>query len=301
MNWHTTRQQLSMGSLPYIMAIVNLTPDSFSDGGRYTSRQNALDLIDACLSLGVQIIDVGGQSTRPGAQIIPAKEEWDRIKMLLSEIISIAKDRALVSVDTFYGYVAAKALDMGVDIINDVSGGDWVADHTWPVIAAHARCGYILTHSQGPPDIMQRNPSYQNIIQEILQYFTQKIQELEALGIAQQRIVIDPGIGFGKTTSHNLEILRHLSQFKKFQRPILISLSRKRLIRDILQMPPILDPHDSTSIQTLDRATNLLNLIATQNGANIWRVHNTAQALQTIQLWKAYKNMQTQEPQTPQI
>ncbi len=283
-----------MFDAPHVMAVVNITPDSFSDGARYNTYSDYIRYIEKILTLNVKIIDIGGQSTRPGANIIDPETEWNRINLVLSESIKMAQGKALISVDTFYGYVAAKALDMGADIINDVSGAEWVRDHTWPIIASHPSCGYVLTHAKGTPDLMQKNPTYENIIQQIHDYFSKKIEQLQVLGIAPERITIDPGIGFGKTTEHNLQILRHLNQFKTFNRPILIGLSRKRILRDILHIPSTIQPQDSTTIDLLDHATSVLNLIATTNGAHIWRVHNPLNAIQTIRLWKAYKGIPAQ-------
>jgi dihydropteroate synthase len=287
MHWITASHPLSILDSPHIMAILNVTPDSFSDGSPHATDADHLRAIESFLHLGVSIIDIGGQSTRPGATLIDPHTEWQRIHSILPRAIALSQGHALISVDTFYGYVAAKALDAGAHIINDVSGAQWTSDTTWPIIASHPTCGYVLTHAQDPPATMHLNPTYENIIQQIQHYFSQKIQHLQSLGVSPHRIAIDPGIGFAKNTQHNLHILRNLQAFQDLHRPILIGLSRKRLIRDLLQLPTLTPPIDPSTLDLLDNATTLFNLIATTRGAHIWRVHNPQKALTAIRLWKA--------------
>ncbi|MCS7063899.1 MAG: dihydropteroate synthase [Methylacidiphilales bacterium] len=277
MKWTTSSLTLHTSNGPFIMGIINITPDSFSDGGRNWNEKHALRSIKAMIAAKVDIIDIGGQSTRPGATLITAKEEWRRIHHILCKTVDLAKGKCLISVDTFYGDVAAKALECGADIINDVSGGNWCQDNTWPVIASHPSCGYVLTHSKGTPQTMQINPTYQDVVQEVVQDLHKKLSHLTSLGIHPNRVAIDPGIGFGKTTEHNLTLLNSLQHLKTLKRPILIGLSRKRFLREILGIP--LQSRKTKHLSQLDQATQILNALLTlKKAAHIWRVHNTDQA-----------------------
>ncbi len=252
---------------PLIMGILNVTPDSFYDGGRYADLSSQLEQVEKMLREGADIIDIGGESTRPGSQPISSEEELKRILPIVREVRRLFPD-ALISVDTYKADVAKVVIEEGVDLINDISGGAQA-----PEIWHHCErggVGYVLSHFKGDPPVMEREPSYSNVVEEILKFFAEKINLLKNFSI--KTIIIDPGIGFGKKVEHNYQILAKLEEFKKLGYPLLIGLSRKSLLWKLLELTP----------EEVLPATIALNAISLIKGADILRVHDISPALQTI-------------------
>lgn len=263
-------------STPAIMGIVNLTPDSFFDGGTLSSDKDLLDRVEFQLKNGAKIVDIGGQSTRQGAEVIQADDEWERINKAIS-IIMKEFPQTILSIDTFYSTVAKKAADLGAGIINDISGGSM--DSEMFSTMAQLKLPYILMHIPGTPQTMHQIPEYGNIVNEVSVYFDKKISALKSHGVEQ--IILDPGFGFGKTVDQNYSLLKNLSSFHEFQLPILAGLSRKSMINKILKTNP-------------DKALNgttVLNTIAILNKASILRVHDVIEAQQVITLVEHYRNV----------
>jgi dihydropteroate synthase len=275
---HDPASILSTSSSPKIMGIINATPDSFSDGGKYLDHSRAMDRIHIMLKNGADIIDVGGESTRPGANPVSEEEELDRVIPLLEKAIPTFGD-AIFSVDTTKHGVAKKALEAGAQIVNDVSGlqkEPRLAD-----LCAEYDATYVLMHSQGDPKTMQDNPDYDNVVEDLSSFFEQKILEAKKKGV--HHIILDPGIGFGKTLEHNLKLIAHLDKFKKFGFPILVGASRKSMIGSILDNRP-----------TDERITGTvaLHYHALINGANILRVHDVKEASDSIRIFNAVQSQQ---------
>lgn len=256
---------------PLIMGILNLTADSFFDGGKYQSVEQALSQTEKMLTEGVDIIDIGAASTKPGSELIDPAKEWEMIKPVLTAILQKFPE-IIVSVDTYNSFTAEQSIKHGAHIINDISGGNF-DKNMFKTIAA-LKVPYILMHLKGEPKNMQENPQYQNVVTEVMDFFTEKINELKALGVND--IILDPGFGFGKTLNHNYELLNNLNLFEIFELPILVGLSRKSMISKVLNI----------SSKDALNGTSILNTIALMNGANILRVHDVKEAKQCVELIK---------------
>lgn len=226
----------TLGPAPfYIMGIVNTTPDSFSDGGRHLAVEDALAHCRTLIAQGAALLDIGGESTRPFAAPVFLAEELARVKPVVEGALELPEVRAgqvAVSVDTRNAPVAAAVLEAGVAMINDVSG--CLHDPGLLDVLAEYKPGYVLMHSQGSPETMQRDPNYADVTAEVAAYFEERLTVLTRAGLPEERILLDPGIGFGKTLEHNLELLRNLKVFKRFGRPLLIGLSNKSLWHKLL-------------------------------------------------------------------
>lgn len=257
--------------IPVIMGIVNLTPDSFYDGGTYTDISNIMNKIQQYIDEGVGIVDVGAMSTKPGSKILPQSEEMGRLSHIIPKL-KAKFNQILFSIDTIYGQTANYCLDNGFDIVNDVSAGS-IDPSIFEVVAKYG-CPYVLMHSSDIPETMQHNPIYDNVILEIIQFFQQKLKTLRKYGI--EDVIVDPGFGFGKSTDHNFKILKSLSTFKMLGKPILAGISRKSMICKTLQI----SPKDEEALL----ATSALHMIALANGANILRVHDVKAAAHAIEL-----------------
>lgn len=219
-----------LGDFPKLMGIVNVTPDSFSDGGKWVTQQAAIDHALQLVEEGADILDIGGESTRPGSDFVSVSEELNRVIPVITELAS--RVSVPISIDTTKSEVAAEALSAGASIVNDISGLTFdtkIID----VCAAHS-CGVIAMHIQGTPKTMQLNPHYDDAVNDIRSWLINRCDELESRGIARERIVIDPGIGFGKTAQHNLDILSNVAAFRNFGRPVLIGHSRKGFLKKLL-------------------------------------------------------------------
>lgn len=255
---------------PVVMGILNITPDSFFDGGNYFSPQEAINHAIDMKNQGAKIIDIGAVSTRPFAENISEEEEWERISEVLPMLRKVIPE-TWISVDTYRASIAMKALEAGADMINDISAGQ-MDSAMFPAIA-ELGAPYIMMHMQGAPQTMQQDPRYENVTDDILKFFTKRIKEFQSFE-SRSPIIIDPGFGFGKTVDHNYQLLNSLSRFKSFGFPVLAGISRKSMINRVLGIKPE---------QALN-GTTVLNTICLLNGADILRVHDVKEACEAIQL-----------------
>ena len=258
---------------PRVMGILNLTPDSFFDGGKHKSLEKAINKTKQMVDEGASFIDVGAYSSRPGAEHISQEEELKRLFFLKELIIEFPN--TYFSIDTFRAEVAKFAIENGASIVNDISGGE--ADDRMYNTVAELQVPYICMHMKGSPQNMQKHPEYENIINELAFYFSEKMQKLNLLGVND--VILDPGFGFGKTVEHNFEILRRINEIMIFDTPFLIGVSRKSMINKTLNVP---------STEALN-GTTALNSLALLNGASILRVHDVKEAIETIKLVQAYR------------
>lgn len=259
-------------SRPQVMGILNVTPDSFFDGGRYDDPAHALRQAEKMLREGAAILDVGGASSRPGAAEVSAEEEARRVVPLV-EALSAEFPGAILSVDTWRAPIARAAVEAGAGIVNDISAGR-LDENLLPAVAELA-VPYILMHMQGTPTTMQQAPSYQDVVTEVLDFFLEKIGRLRALGVRD--IVLDPGFGFGKTVEHNYQLLNNLSTFSAVTGlPVLAGLSRKSMICKVLKVNP----------EHALNGTTALHMVALQQGARILRAHDVREAQEVIRLWE---------------
>lgn len=256
-------------SSPKVMGILNITPDSFFDGGKYNNQSSIISHVEKMLSEGATFIDIGAYSSRPGAKHISKDEELHRIipviELLLNEFPQI-----LISVDTFRSTIAKQSIEKGACIVNDISAGNM--DSKMFETIANLQIPYIIMHMQGTPQNMQANPTYTDVVKEVLYYFSQKIEKLRALGVND--IIADVGFGFGKTQTHNFELLSNLTLFKNLDVPLLAGLSRKSMLYK---------PLNKTSNEALN-ATTVANTIALLNGASILRVHDVKEAVEAVKI-----------------
>ena len=253
-----------------IMGIINVTPDSFSDGGKYANVEAAVMRAKQMVADGADIIDIGGESSRPGAEPISANEECRRVVPVVQALAE--QFQIPISVDTYKAEVAYEALSAGACVINDITALH--GDPNMCQILADAQAGVILMHMQGVPATMQKAPTYQNVVVEVHAWLTEVASQAVDRGIDSSRIMIDPGIGFGKTFDHNLEILRNLIQFRGIGYPLLVGVSRKKFIGQILDLP-VHQREEGTA------ATVAWSII---NGANVVRVHDVAKMKQVVQV-----------------
>ena len=256
-------------SIPKIMGVLNVTPDSFYDGGIYSSEKKILKQVEKMVLDGADIIDVGGYSSKPGATSITIEEEEKRVIPIIKLIYKTFKE-SIISVDTFRSEISEKSINAGASIINDISGGD--LDNNIYKIAGKYKTPYIIMHMSGNPSNMQNNPVYKNINYEIIKNLSKKIDLAQSNGVGD--IIIDPGFGFGKTIEHNYQILNNLKLYKILDKPILVGISRKSMIYKLLKTEP------SKALN----GTTVLNTIALINGANILRVHDVKEAKEVIKL-----------------
>ena len=258
---------------PLVMGIINITPDSFYNGSSQQTNASVLAQATKMINEGAGIIDIGGQSTRPGSERISIKEEVQRVLPAI-EIILKNFPETIISVDTYQSKVAEECVNAGAAIINDISAGNM--DSAMISTVAKLQVPYICMHMKGTPQDMQQHPTYENVTMEVLDFFIQKTNECRRSGIND--VIIDPGFGFGKTIAHNFTLLRELSAFKMLDKPIMAGLSRKLTIYKTLGV---------TAEQALN-GTTVLNTLALQNGANILRVHDVKEAKEVVTLWEIY-------------
>ncbi len=259
---------------PLVMGIINITPDSFYRGHLNGGNEEIFNLAGKMITDGADILDIGGQSSRPGSKIISAQDEMDRIIPAIRLIRKHYKE-IILSVDTFYGTVAEKAVEEGVSIVNDISAGE--LDKRMIDTVAALQVPYICMHMKGTPETMQKNIYYDDVVKEVIEFFIQKIDECHRAGIND--IIIDPGFGFGKTIEHNFDLLKNLSLFKILDKPILAGLSRKSTITKTLNI----------SVEEALNGTTVLNTLALNNGADILRVHDVKEAKEVSNIISAYK------------
>lgn len=264
-----------------IMGILNVTPDSFYDGGKHSTHEAIEKQVDKMIMEGAAIIDVGTYSSRPGAAHISVDEEWVRLEFALNIIRKKYPD-ILISVDTFRSQLAERALrDFNIQMINDISAG--LMDPELPEIVSRYSAPYVIMHMQGTPQTMQNNPHYDHLINDIMNFFNDRITYLKSLDIYD--IIVDPGFGFGKTLDQNYQLLHHLNDFSLLEMPLLAGLSRKSMIYKFL----------NTVADEALTGTIVLNTLAAMNGADILRVHDVKEAKEAILLTHKYKNSKINE------
>jgi len=252
-----------------VMGILNITTDSFFDGGKYLTKNKILERCKKMILEGASIIDIGAQSSRPGAKPIDLETEKKRLLTAISYVKQYFPN-IIISVDTYNAEIARICLLNGANMINDISGGEM--DKEMFEIVADLNAPYIMMHMQGTPEIMQEDPQYKNVVDDILILFEKKIKQLSNKGF--QKIIIDPGFGFGKNLQHNYQLLNNLEKFKKFGFPIIVGISRKSMIYSLLD----------TKAEYALNGTTIANVVALQNGANILRVHDVKQAVECIKI-----------------
>jgi dihydropteroate synthase len=269
MKWELRDQTLDL-CIPRVMGILNVTPDSFSDGGRHLDPDAALDRAMQIQQEGADLIDIGGESTRPGAAAVSAEEEWKRLEPVLKSIQG--KIRIPLSVDTRRGEVARRALEAGAQVINDVSGGrDPELLHT----VAEAGSGYVLMHMRGEPSDMMAQTRYQDVLKEVQRELAISLQRAQDAGILIQKICVDPGFGFAKDSAQNFQLLQGLESFARWGCPLLVGISRKRMLRELVGEDPT----------ALKQASVAAALTAVERGALIVRVHDV---LETVEVIRTY-------------
>lgn len=282
-------QKISLRFPPTLIAgIVNVTPDSFSDGGRYFDQAAALVQAHELTRQGAHILDLGGESTRPGSLPVGCEKEQRRILPLLAVLLEERESgRAatppgltglpfagpLISLDTWRADTAAKAVQLGCDIINDVSGGTF--DPAMDEIVGHYRPGYVLCHSPERPEIMQDNPEYNDVVEDVYAFFATRMEALVKAGLSVECIVLDPGIGFGKTLQHNIDLLRGLERFRALGRPLYVGLSRKGMFKQLFDLP---------RGEARDHATGVMSALLRERNVDIIRVHEVAGTMQALRL-----------------
>jgi len=257
---------------PLVMGIINATPDSFYSGSRFNEAEGVLAQVDKMLGAGADIIDIGGQSTRPASELISAEEEIKRVIPVIKSVVKKFPD-TIISVDTFYSNVASAAVEEGASMVNDISSGNM--DKKMIATVAALQVPYILMHMKGTPQNMQQNAVYENTTREVLDFFITRTNELKKAGITD--IIIDPGFGFAKTIDQNFELLKNLPVFKMLDRPILIGVSRKSTIYKTLGI----------NVEDALNGTTVLNTIGLMNGASVLRVHDVKEAKEAVTLFSA--------------
>lgn len=269
--WLCGRFELDL-SRPIVMGILNVTPDSFSDGGSYGSPQDAVAAGLRMVDEGAQVVDVGGESTRPGAEPVSIDEELERVGPVVAELAACG---VCVSVDTRHPTVAAGALRAGAAIINDVSG---FRDPAMALVAAGSDAGLVVMHMLGEPSSMQSAPVYDDVVSDVTAYLRERVASLTSAGVARERIALDPGLGFGKTTAHNLELLRSTDRLVELGYPVLIGASRKRFIGEITG---VAEPEARLA------GSVVVALEVVRRGASIVRVHDVAATVQALDMYRA--------------
>ena len=268
--------QLMDLSTPKVMGILNVTPDSFYAGSRKETTSDIVNRVEQIITEGADMIDIGAYSSRPNAEHVSTKEEMARLRKGLEAIREVAPE-AIVSVDTFRADVASMCVEeYGTALINDISGGQM--DERMFDTVARLDVPYIMMHMQGTPQSMQQHPHYDNLLKEVFLYFARKVQQLRDLGVKD--IILDPGFGFGKTMEHNYELLSHLEEFRIFELPLLVGVSRKSMIYRLLDITP----------QEALNGTTVLDTICLLKGADILRVHDVKEAVETVRIVQAMRN-----------
>lgn len=271
MFWQTSNHRIDL-SWPRVMGIVNTTPDSFSDGGQFADANAALDHCKRLIDEGADILDIGGESSRPGAAPVSLEQERRRVLPVLEAALALGRP---VSIDTTKPELMAQALALGVDIINDINALN--APGAIDVVAAHRSCGVCLMHMQGDPQTMQARATYADVVSQVREVLAARVETLRGRGIAADRIVLDPGIGFGKTVEHNFELLRRQRELLDLGHPLLAGWSRKSSIGAV------------TGREAGDRVAGSVAaaLAAVLNGASIVRVHDVAATVDALKVWRA--------------
>lgn len=260
------------------MGIVNVTPDSFSDGGEWLSPAKAVDHALELIEQGADVLDIGGESTRPGAEPVSVEEELRRVVPVIESLA--ARTSVPISIDTMKSKVASEALAAGAKIINDVSAFEF--DPQMMEVAAGSDCGVILMHMLGTPQTMQAHPEYDDVVAEVAEYLSDRAKSVEEAGIESQRIMIDPGIGFGKTADHNLQLLTSISTFRDLGYPVLIGHSRKRFLAKII----------GRSVEERLAGTVGVSIALAQQHTDMIRVHDVAAVKDALAAWNCLATFQ---------
>lgn len=271
--WKAGKFSWNLDGMALVMAILNVTPDSFSDGGLHLDPVDTLAAARRFIGEGADILDVGGESTRPGAAEVGSDDEISRVIPVIKKLVSIGT--VAVSIDTCKAEVAAAGLAAGVAIVNDVTG---LQDPAMIDVCASSDCGVVVMHMQGNPRTMQKSPTYEDVVSEIGSFFEERLETLVSAGIESERIVFDPGIGFGKSLSHNLELLNRVEDYRVHDRPILMGLSRKSFIGQLL---------GDSAMSRREFSTQALTALTRQRGAMIHRVHQVREAVQVLRMTEA--------------
>jgi dihydropteroate synthase len=258
------------------MGIVNVTPDSFSDGGQFLDPNRAIDQALQLVGEGADIVDVGGESTRPGAEPVSAEAEVRRVAPVIAGIVQ--RSDVLISIDTYKASVARAAIAAGAGIVNDVSGLS--LDPGMIDLLAETEVGYVCMHMQGTPQTMQHDPHYDDVVREVCEFFEQRLCELEQAGVSRDRVVLDPGIGFGKTAEHNLQLLHNIAALRSLGRPVLIGHSRKRFLKRLL----------GRAVDERQAGTVGISIAVASQRADIIRVHDVAANRDALLAWRAILN-----------
>ena len=273
MQWATGNHTFIFPRKTLIMGIVNVTPDSFSDGGLFFNTNRAVDHALKLVDEGADILDIGGESTRPGAASISVKEELNRVIPVIDKLSK--QSEAIISVDTHKPVVAEEAINAGASIINDI-GANNNNSKMWNIISS-TKAGYICMHMQGSPESMQKNPFYEDVISDVCNFFQERLNSFEEHGISAEQIAFDPGIGFGKSLKHNIELMSQLNKFNVFQRPVLIGASRKSFIEKLLGTP----------VEKRLPASLTCATWAIMQGSQIIRAHEVAETVQAVRMAEA--------------
>ncbi len=263
---------LNFRKIPNIMGVLNLTPDSFSDGGKFNSKKKGINHAINLINCGANLIDVGGESTRPGSKVIKEDLEWQRIEKILKSLI---KKKIPISLDTRKSRIMIKGVDLGVKLINDVSGLEF--DSQTLSILKKFKVPFVIQHSQGTPENMQKNPRYKNELLDIYDFFEKKIKLLRSKGIKHNKIILDPGIGFGKNLKHNMNLIRNISIFHSLGFPILVGNSRKRFIKELS------GKNDS---KFRNGGTIASSIYLMMQGVQILRIHDVNETIQGLKIFK---------------
>ncbi len=259
-----------------LMGIVNVTPDSFSDGGKFIDAHRAIEHALQLVAEGADIIDIGGESTRPGAVPVAQEVEMSRVLPVIRELIQVSKISVPVSIDSMKPAVVRAALEGGASIVNDVAGNR--DDRTMWQLVRETNAAYVLMHMQGTPQTMQREPRYENVTRDVSRFYDERLIRLHECGVSSEQIILDPGIGFGKTCEHNLELLAGLSHFRTYQRPVMVGASRKGFIGQV-----------TGATDSAERLPGSLACAcaAVQAGAQIIRTHDVAATRQALRMTEA--------------
>ncbi|WP_240928286.1 dihydropteroate synthase [Thalassoroseus pseudoceratinae] len=277
--WRVGDKSFDWTELPTLMGIVNVTPDSFSDGGSWLDVDRAVEHALSLVEQGAGILDIGGESTRPGADPVSFDEELRRVLPVVEELSS--RTDVPISIDTTKAEVARQTLAAGASIVNDISGLTF--DPDMPGVCAEENAGVVCMHIQGTPQTMQNEPHYEDVLREVLEFLEHRMEVLESAGIPRERIVLDPGIGFGKTATHNLELLSNIAALRSTQRPVLIGHSRKRFLKAILGRP----------VEERSSGTIGVSIALADQGADILRVHDVAAVRDALTAWHTLKTPPT--------
>ncbi|MGC1274592.1 MAG: dihydropteroate synthase [Planctomycetaceae bacterium] len=276
-HWRFQDRDWRPKTLPRLMGIVNVTPDSFSDGGTHSTPDSAVAHALRLVESGADLIDVGGESTRPGAQPVPVDEELRRVVPVVQELAG--RVAVPISVDTRNAVVAAASLSAGATIVNDVSG--LLFDPAMPAVCREHAAGVICMHSRGTPKTMQQNPHYDDVVGEIENFFRERLAALDAVGIPVERVVLDPGIGFGKTASHNLDLFAASERFRSLGRPLLVGHSRKRFLKAIL----------GRDVEERTAGTIGVSIALAAFGVDYLRIHDVQAVRDALVAWKTITDL----------